>query len=30
MKTMPIRGQRTATNKKRKKPAPTPTPKKGY
>jgi ribosomal protein S13 len=30
MKTMPMRGQRTATNKKRKKPAPTPTPKKGY
>lgn len=29
MKTMPIRGQRTATNKKRKKPAPMPTPKKG-
>jgi hypothetical protein len=27
---MPIRGQRTATNKKRKKPTPMPTPKKGY
>ena len=30
MKAMPMRGQRTATNKKRKKPSPMPTPKKGY